>query len=384
MKKNNRVLAIFGNVVNFGQERSNTEVFKLLVDNGYEVLALVNERGFHWHLQPVFDKFHIPYKKIRYPWGIYKTASLFHILQWGIDILLNNVQFIYYYIKFKPNFIHCGNEYMFKCLFIPLILLRAKIIFRLGDEPVIKYKYNLLFWKKVIVKRVDTLVCVSSFIQGKVKECGRIGTTRNKDKVIYNFPPTRIISNVDKCKSDDFVLGFIGQISENKGVELLVKAAIVLCKKYSNIRFVFAGGIDDNPFADKMFTLLQKEDIAIRKRISFIGLINNVASFYENINVCVTPSIYHEALGNVIVEAKLYRKPSVIFPTGGMPELIHHCHDGYICKGKNIDALIAGIEYYIQSPIKAEEHGEKAFCSIKEMKLDYESYKAQWLDIYAC
>ena len=43
MKKNNRVLAIFGNVANFGQERSNTEVFRLLVNNGYDVLTLVNK-----------------------------------------------------------------------------------------------------------------------------------------------------------------------------------------------------------------------------------------------------------------------------------------------------------------------------------------------------
>lgn len=380
MRKNNRVLAIFGNVVNFGQERSNTEVFKLLVNNGYNVLALVNERGFHWHLQPCFDKFKIPYRKIRFPWGIYKKASIRHILQWIIDVIINNIQFIYYYIKFKPAFIHCGNEYMYKCLFIPLSLVRAKVIFRLGDEPAVSHLYNYFFWEKVICKRVDTFVCVSLFVQNKLRECGRRAST--DDKVIYNFPPTRIDSAVNNIKSTHFTIGYIGQISENKGVAHLVEAAIVLCKKYPDISFVFAGAIEKNGFTDKIFGCLQKETDTVQGRISFIGSINNIACFFNNIDVCVTPSIYREALGNVLVEAKLYNKPSVIYPTGGMPELIHHGKDGYICREKTVDSLIEGIEYYIQSPEKAKEHGKNACRSINYMGLDYESYKEKWLNVY--
>ncbi|MFI3297288.1 MAG: glycosyltransferase family 4 protein [bacterium] len=380
--RKNKVLAIFGNVVNFGQERSNTEVFRLLINDGYDVLSLVNDRGFHWHLQSNFDQFKIPYQKIRFPWGVSKKSSKKHLCQWVIDVIFNNIQFIFYYLKFRPDYIHFGNEYMFKTLFLPLIFVRAKIIFRLGDEPTINYAHNKLLWKYIICKKVKTFVCVSKFIQNKLKTCGRIPSVQNNDKVIYNFPPNRIQSEPIKSENKLFTIGFIGQISENKGVAILAQAAVVLCKKYQDICFVFAGAIDDNLFAKEVLESINKESQSVQQRISFIGLIDDVALFYSNLNICITPSIYREALGNVIVEAKLYGKPSVIFKTGGMPELIHHCEDGYICSDKTLEALIEGIEYYIKNPIKSEEHGQNAFKSIKEMGLDYESFKAKWFNVY--
>ncbi len=52
-----RILGIFGNVANAGQERANSDVYKLLAqDDKYDLRVLVNDRGFHWCLQPFLNK----------------------------------------------------------------------------------------------------------------------------------------------------------------------------------------------------------------------------------------------------------------------------------------------------------------------------------------
>lgn len=77
-----KILGIFGNVANAGQERANSDVYNLLSnENKYNVLVLVNDRGFQWHLQPFFEKNSIPFKKIRFPWGIYSYSSIRDIFQ---------------------------------------------------------------------------------------------------------------------------------------------------------------------------------------------------------------------------------------------------------------------------------------------------------------
>lgn len=381
-KSQNKVLAIFGNVVNMGQERSNIEVFKLLKNSNLELLVLVNKRCFHWHLQPSFDKLELSYKKIWFPWGIYKTSGIKHICQWMYDLLRNNVQFIYYYYKFRPNYIHIGNEYMMTCLLIPLLLVRAKIIFRLGDEPVVNNMVRRYIWKK-ITQRVDKFVCVSKFIQDKLRNAGRKNS--QNDYIIYNFPPTRFNENAEEktYNNQSFTIGFIGQICENKGVHLLLDAAIKLCNKYNNIEFIFAGALNDNTFYEtKIHPILNTLNSNIRHRIRFLGNIDHVANFYNSIDIHVAPSIYREALGNVVVEAKKYHKASIVFPTGGMPELVEHKQSGYICKGKNIENLIEAFEYYIQNYPETILQGEKAYASINSLKIGFDDYKRKWRTVY--
>ena len=48
---NKKILAVFGNVAFYGQERANLQVFELLKNSGFDLLLAVNTFGFHWHLQ---------------------------------------------------------------------------------------------------------------------------------------------------------------------------------------------------------------------------------------------------------------------------------------------------------------------------------------------
>lgn len=381
-----RILGIFGNVANAGQERANSDVYKLLAqDARYDLRVLVNDRGFHWYLQPFFEQNSIPFKKIRYPWGISKKSSLFHIVQWAIDIVINNFQFIYNYLKFKPDYIHIGNEYMFKTLVIPLCLCRSKIIFRLGDRPYTNNSYNKFFWK-IIAANVDTFVCDTHYIKNLLCQIGR---NNSNDIVLYHPAPNRTLSATHfakKNKSSDkpsIVFGYVGQIKESKGVKLIVQCAEKICTERDDVEFWFAGTIHNNKFyTESIEPIIQAMPNDIRDRIRFLGQIEDIDSYYAKIDVHLAPSIAVEAYGLVLVEAKKNHKPSIIFQSGGMPELICHKKNGFISSSKNMEGLIEGIRYYLERMDAIRLHGENAFDSLAELGINFDNFKEQWLSIY--
>lgn len=376
-----KILGIFGNVANAGQERANCDVYKLLASQAdIELLVLVNDRGFDWNLRPFFERNSIRFKKIRFPWGIYRDSNIRYILQWTYDILANNVTFIYNYLKFSPDYIHIGNEYMFKTLVLPLSLCRAKIIFRLGDRPYTNGFYNRWFWK-IISSRVDTFVCDTNYIKGLLNKTGR---DNKSDIVLYHPAPDR--ANVEEVSiqgSDSLKFGYVGQIRASKGVDIIVKAALEICKKHKDVEFWFAGNIKDNNFySSSIATLLNQTQEDIRKRICFKGAIENIDAFYKAVDVHLAPSVAAEAYGLVIVEAKKNHRPTIIFPSGGMPELISDKVDGYICTSKDTDGLLQGIRYYLENPIEIKAQGENAYKSLDNLGINNENFAKRWLAIY--
>lgn len=376
-----KILGIFGNVANAGQERANCDVYKLLASQpDKELLVLVNDRGFDWNLRPFFERNSIRFKKIRFPWGIYRDSNLRYIFQWIYDIIANNVMFICNYLKFSPDYIHIGNEYMFKTLALPLTMCRAKIIFRLGDRPYLKGFYNRWFWK-LIKSRVDTFVCDTYFIKNLLNKTGR---DNKNDIVLYHPAPDRATDEEETIKgSESLIFGYVGQIKASKGVDKIVKAALNICKTHKDVEFWFAGNINDNNFyTSSIVTMLNQAPKEIRSRICFKGTIENIDSFYRAVDVHLAPSVQDEAYGLVIVEAKKNHRPTIIFRSGGMPELISHKVDGYICSSKDVEGLLEGIRYYIENPLEIKEQGENAYKSLDRLGINNINFAKKWLEIY--
>lgn len=381
--KKKRILGIFGNVANAGQERANCDVYAFL-NQSYDLRVLVNKRGFNWHLRPFFDKHGIKFFEITFPWGIYKDSSLFHAVGWVIDILLNNIQFIYHYLRFRPQYIHIGNEYMFKTLIVPLIVVRAKINFRLGDRPFLKHFHNKIFWK-LINWKINRFVCDTQFIKSLLLDSGR--NVSSGDVVLYHPAPEREkVYNYQSRypRSERMRFGYVGQISRHKGVGLIVKAAIQLMKTQDDVEFLFAGNIEGNNFYDmEICPFLQAMSANLRNRLIFLGQIEDIDEFYSSLDVHLAPSVHEEPYGLVLVEAKKNHKPSVIFKSGGMVELIQHLENGYVCEEKTIGALLNAMNYYLDHPDQVPAQGEAAFSSLAKLGISKENFNKVWLETYS-
>ena len=278
--------------------------------------------------------------------------------------------FIYNYLKFSPDYIHIGNEYMFKTLALPLSLCRAKIIFRLGDRPYINGFYNRWLWK-IISSRVDTFVCDTNFIKGLLKKAGR---DNKNDIVLYHPAPGRAKDEGESIQGgDSLIFGYVGQIRASKGVDIIVKAALEICETHNDVEFWFAGNISDNIFTHPA---LPRCSIRLQKILESVyaskARLRILIHSTEQLTSISHPSVAEEPYGLVMVGQKKNHRPTIIFRSGGMPELISHKVDGYICTSKDTEGLLQGMRYYIENPTEIKAQGESAYKSLERLGINNE------------
>jgi glycosyltransferase involved in cell wall biosynthesis len=90
--------------------------------------------------------------------------------------------------------------------------------------------------------------------------------------------------------------------------------------------------------------------------------------------------VCEEGYGLVAVEAKSAGVPSIVFPSGGLKELIEHRKNGWITRSKAVDELSEAFEYYLLNSEIAKEHGRNARRSLEALQLG--SFPQRWLNVY--
>lgn len=381
----NKVLCIYGNQVYYGHERANMQVLHLLRCEGLDLLVLINKDGIAPEAEKIIAEKQLPFKKIPYPiWrDIRKPFSIQKICRYFVKVIKHNISFLKIHRRFKPDYIYIANDFMYINLIPSFIFTNTKIIYRLGDAPVLGWAPFNFFWRNYIIKRTDQFVCVSQYIRNKIIEIGRNSSAR--DKVIYSFPAIRIASDNDTLainyEKKGITFSYLGQIIKSKGVADFIDAAMEICKKYSNIYFLIAGSLSyDLEFADAQKAKVDRSEYA--HNIIFLDTIENIAQFFQKTDVLVIPSIKQEPLANVLVEAKNNSTPSIIYPSGGLPELITHQADGYICNAPTATDIFTAMEYYIQQPQLIDIQGTNAFNSIEKLGIGYIPFKESWRNIF--
>lgn len=373
-----RVLAIFPSIYLYGKERSNIEVFSILKSDPSFQLRILSNIKAKSNLKERLECFDTSY--VKFP---DRSRIRFRLLRYLIDFIRINLYFCLTYIKYKPSIVYINNEMSIYDLYPMLRIMPSSIIYRIGDIPAYPslsgYKFNSHMWKEIVVKRVSKMVFVSKFIMNEIEKTGR---NCDEDIVIYNLPPSRELATNNDWMSDirncQLRLGYIGQIRELKGVHILIDSIIKAKQSGFDVSCVLAG--DTNLFKEYSDDLISKvERNKLSQKIKFIGEIDNIDAFFKNIDVLCIPTIWPEALGNVLVESKLYKTPAIIFPSGGMPELVSHKIDGFICNDKTAEALIEGFKYYLNNKSRISIEGLNAYNSLANLDITSGLFKQKWL-----
>ena len=102
-------------------------------------------------------------------------------------------------------------------------------------------------------------------------------------------------------------------------------------------------------------------------RVHFLGWREDVPALLATAAVHCCPSLpeQREGFGIVNLEAKAAGIPSVVFPTGALPELISHRENGWVCAEVSADALAEGIEYFLACPARLTSAGRSARESVE-------------------
>jgi glycosyltransferase involved in cell wall biosynthesis len=95
-------------------------------------------------------------------------------------------------------------------------------------------------------------------------------------------------------------------------------------------------------------------------------------------SVHCSPSLpeQREAFGIVVLEAKGAGLPSVVVPSGNLPDLIAHKQDGWICARPDVDALVEGLRFFLTQPQTLAAAGAAARRSAENFS--QERFAAAW------
>jgi glycosyltransferase involved in cell wall biosynthesis len=381
MKQKIRIIILFGSPFLYGSEKANIDVFSALSEyDDIEILFLIDGKRGARTIVPYLKDKSITYKSVPYHFMLRKNMNLIEWIVKIMEIIGGSYQLLRIYYKFKPTHIYTSKPEYFLNFFPLLFFIQKPIIYRIGDSPVL---HNILYRKLwgYIVKKVSKIICVSKFIEHQVHVSG---ADKSKTEVIYSRPHDRkktdnLPTQHEKKQTDVFTVLYVGQIAKHKGVDLLIEAAISLCKKYEDINFLIAGKIDKKDlFSQEQVALITKEKLT--EKIQFLGYVSNVDELYMRSSLHVCPSVYDEPLANVLIDAKKHVIPSIIFNVGGLPEIIDDKNDGYICKEKTAVELEKAIEYFHVNQNECSVMGENASISLKKLQID--KFSERWLNVF--
>jgi glycosyltransferase involved in cell wall biosynthesis len=130
--------------------------------------------------------------------------------------------------------------------------------------------------------------------------------------VIRNASMIAPVPPADAGSDPTITLGFIGRLTEEKGIYNLIHAIAAVPPEA--VRLLIAGRTDE-----KQQKLIRA--MAPNARIEFLGFVAP-AEFYEKVDVVVVPSIWEEPGPIVVADAKAAGKPFLGTRFGGIPEAI--------------------------------------------------------------
>jgi glycosyltransferase involved in cell wall biosynthesis len=135
---------------------------------------------------------------------------------------------------------------------------------------------------------------------------------------------------------DDLLVAFVGRVSEEKGVHLLVEALAPMSR---SVRLVVVG---DGPQLRELRELVARLDAD--SRVFFCGYDAHPERWMAAADVVAVPSTWYEAFGRVVVEALNQGTPVLASRVGGMAELFDDgIHGRYVLSG-SADAIRSALE----------------------------------------
>lgn len=157
--------------------------------------------------------------------------------------------------------------------------------------------------------------------------------------------------------SSDFVYGFVGRITKDKGIDELLFAFLEL---NDNSKLLLVGDIEkDNHLDVELLAKAQQNS-----NIKFHSFVSDIERYYAAIDVLVLPS-YREGFGNVVIEAGAVGTPAIVTDIPGPTDTIDREKTALVVPVKNPNTLA-------ESLMKIRERdyvnmGENAAKFAKEM-----------------
>lgn len=250
--------------------------------------------------------------------------------------------------KNNISIVHCHlfRSQSFAWLIKLFFKREIKIIFHEHGE--ILFHYSILYRPQLILSKyiTDKYIAVSQATKNALIQQINIKTEKievipnfvNSDKYLdLNTQETRILKRTNlNITENEFVIGYVGRLSEVKGCNILIQAVKQLTIKY---KLIIVGDGEDK---EKLENLTKNLDL--KDNIKFLGAIAEVETIYPVFDIVVIPSI-SEAFSLVTIEAQISGVPIIGSNIPALSEIITDEDNGLLFTVNDVDILAKKIEY---------------------------------------
>lgn len=198
---------------------------------------------------------------------------------------------------------------------------------------------------------------------------------RNKISVICNgsingidyknkFNYVEVMDNVPLLKeelgiSDKFIVGFMGRINEDKGLNDFPLVLSSLRSKFPNVHLCVVGENETDINLSSFFSS------TIDYNFTLIRKVENAQDYLAMFDVLLFPS-KREGFGLVLAEASALKTPSVAYDIFGVSDAIQNNVTGTLVPYGDVKGLALALEEYITNPELLRQHGNNGYTYIIE------------------
>lgn len=287
--------------------------------NEFNKIIVVSSGGIHetWLYKNRIKHYRIDDFDNKNPKVIFKTLiKLFEIIKKeNIDIVHSHHRMGTFYCNIlrifkKFSLVHTAhNTFYDKKLFTKLAFKNVKLI-AVGN----KVSYNLL--KFYGVDNVNVIYNGIKKIQYQKKEILKLKELKSKGY---------------------FLVGNIGRLSEQKGMEFFIKAIPEIMKKEKSIRFIIVG---DGELRDKLENLVKMMEL--EDYITFLGYRNDVLNVIDQLDLIVLSSLW-EGLPLTPIETFMQGKTIVATDVDGTSEIVKDKINGILIRDRNVEDIVNAV-----------------------------------------
>jgi len=311
-------------------EKGYRKIFSEFVKRGVNLVVITANR---WFEAAKFQSFE--FCETDKDYEIYPLATVFtnHIRAF---FYLNNFKIIKILLRHKPDIVYINEEPYSTASFMLIVLTKmfspkSKIIIQSAENIFKRHPFPFNVFEKFSLNNIDALCVVPTEgielyrRKGFKGEIFKVSYFVDVDK-FFRVPKEEVVKRIPELSFDGLKIGFVGRISEQKGIDTVVGAIKYLKDKGKDkIRFFVVGKEEPEYFS---FLKSKIEEYSLENNVKFLGHFgyDELLYFYNSIDCLVLPSRtkswLKEQFGRVIVESMACGTPVIGSDSGEIPIVI--------------------------------------------------------------